>query len=43
MGVAKLLLLLLMAMVCSVHGIKIVEYSEKRLVKKGEKVVLFCR
>ena len=43
MGVAKLLLLLLMGMVLSVQGIKIVEQSEKRLVKKGEKVVLFCR
>jgi hypothetical protein len=43
MIVNYLLLILLLVLMDSVVGIKVVQYSETRLVKKGDTVVLFCR
>ena len=41
--VILLLLVVLLVLVDDVLSIKIVQYSDTRLVKKGENVVLFCK
>jgi hypothetical protein len=43
MVVNYLLVMLLLALMDSVASIKILQYSETKLVKKGDTVVLFCR